>query len=647
MENSPKPIHYTKEETVTASISDLELPANLVAALLLLARPHLRVLGLAKLSAATLLEVTGAAKSRAYELAAALRARIDELVAPVGRPASVAEPSTERADALRELTRRALEYLLAHPGAAQRTSSKAHYDDGFRDFVVAQSEAHPELDVAEIADALMLPVTTLRDWLRTTRAGVEQTRELDPSEHDSSPHEPSPTSASALHVETVLAQWSSWCGTFCAFCKHVQTHHGIPFGRTTIASLLEHAGERRPSKRRGRSPDEAALRGAFESFFPGAVWVGDGSEVAVELEDQRFVFNLELVIDAHSGAAVGIDVRAHEDADAVVQSFEDAKQTASTEPLALLLDNKPCNHSPAVHEATGPALVIPATSGRPQNKGHVEGGFGLFSQHAPPLRIEGATTKQRARSLAELAARLFFGAFNMRPRADRKGRSRIELYRDEEPTPEQIKEARAALQARLDKQLAAKQTLRERQDPVKRAYLDDALAQLELSDPTGHFQSAIARYALDDITDGIAIFRGKRNAGTLPEGADIRYLLGIVRNLAHEREGLAIATALWDERIKVRDLVFRSLIEERDALDHVDPDLRLLDFVDRALVADRELHRYFWLDAAAEVVLEHPPERRRAAFERAARRIHTSYRVPHVRRRGAARVIAGRVLAVA
>ena len=445
----------------------------------------------------------------------------------------------------------------------------------------------------------------------------------------------------------MLAQWSSWCGTFCGFCKHVQTHHGIPLGRTAIASILEHAGERQPSKRRGRSPDEAALRGAFESFFPGAVWVGDGSELDVELEGQRFTFNVELVVDAHSDAFVGIDVRDHEDADAVIHSFEDAKQTTSTDALALLLDNKPCNHAPAVYDATGPTLVIPATIGRPQNKGHVEGAFGLFSQHAPPLRIDGATIKQRARSLAELAARLFYGALNMRPRTDRKGRSRIELYRGAQPTEEQIEEARVALQARLDRQLAAQRTLRERQDPVKRAYLDDALALLELSDPTGHFQATIARYDLDDIANGIAIFTGKRNAGTLPEGVDIRYLLGIVRNLAHEREGLAIATALWDERIKARDLVFRSLIAERDALDHVDPDLRLLDFVDRALVADRELQRYFWLDAAAEVVLEHPPERRRAAFERAARRIHTSYRVPHDQRLSAARVIAGKVLAVA
>jgi hypothetical protein len=625
------------------------LPANVRAALLLLARMHLRALGLADVSAKAVLEATGAAKSRAYELVAALQARLDDLVAPVGRPASVEQPVAAReADALLVLTRASFDYLLAHPGAAQRVGSKACYDDGYRDFVVAQCEAHPELDVACIADAFALPVTTLRDWLRAARASVA--RDHEPArEDDSSIHAPIPqtSSTSGLHVQTVLAQWSSWCGGFSAFCEQLQRHHGIPFGRTTIASILEQAGVRRPSKRRGRSPDEVAMRGAFESYFPGAVWVGDGREVVVELEGQRFTFNLELVIDADTDAAVGIDVRDHEDADAVIESFAEAKQTTSNASIALLLDNKPSNHAPVVHEATTGTLVIPATTRRPQNKAHVEGAFGLFSQHAPPLHIDGATVKERARALVELAARLFFGAFNMRPRAKRGGRSRIELYREAEPTTEQIEAATAALRARLDKQLAAKRTARERQDPVKRAYLDDALASLGLSDPTGNVQLALARYALDDISNGVAIFVGKTDAGTLPEGVDIRYLLGIVRNIADEREGQAIATALWDERLKARDAVFDSLVRERDELSELDLDARLRSMVDRALASEREVERYFWLDAVAEVVLDCPLEQRRVAFERAARRIHTSYRVPHEQRLSATRVIAGKILPLA
>lgn len=346
-------------------------------------------------------------------------------------------------------------------------------------------------------------------------------------------------------------------------------------------------------------------------------------------------------------AAVGLDVRDHEDSAAVIASFEDAVHTTSSPSIALLLDNKPPNHTPAVHEALAGTLVIPATKARPQNKGHVEGAFGLFSQHAPPLRLDGDTPKQRAVSFARLCMQIFFAAMNMRPRAAERGRSRIELHRENTPTPEQIEQAKVALQARLDKQLAAQRTLRERQDPAKRAYLDAALEHLELSDPTGHVQAAIAGYALDDIANGVAIFEGKQRAKTLPEGVDVRYLLGIVRNIAQQREGMAIATALWDERMKARDAVFVALGAQRDALTHDDDHARIIDFVDRALNAEHEIERYFWLTAVGDLVLAHPIDQQRAVFERTARKIHASFRVPYERRLYATRVIASKLVALA
>lgn len=623
----------------------LDLPTNYRAAFLLIACDYLRAFGLAQVSTQDVLEATGATRSRVYELVRDLPTRLADLVVPVGRPRkSIAEPVavTGRAAVARELTRRVFGYLLAHPGAAQRTT-KSHYDDGYRDFVVQLCNQHGELDVAEIAEASLLPVTTLRDWLRAARAMAKPTRDSSPRDAVTSPL----TTVSDLHAQTVLAQWSSWCGTFSAFCEHVNQHHGVPLGRTAIASLLELDGRRKPKRRPGRSPDEIATRKSFESFFPNAVWVGDGYEFYVELEGERFDFNLELIIDAHSAAAVGLDVRDHEDSAAVIASFEEGVHTTSSPPIALLLDNKPPNHTPAVHEALEGTLVIPATKARPQNKAHVEGAFGLFSQHAPPLRLDGDTPKQRAQSFALLCMQIFFAALNMRPRAAERGRSRIELHREVTPTPEQIEQAKAALQARLDKQLAAQRTLRERQDPAKRAYLDAALVRLELSDPTGHFQAAIARYPLDDIANGVAIFDGMQRAKTLPEGGDVRYLHGIVKNIAKQREGMAIATALWDERMKARDAVFVALGAERDALTHDDDHARLIDFVDRALDADLEIERHFWLTAVGELVLTHPADQRRAVFERAAGRIHTSFRVPYERRLDATRVIASKLVALA
>ena len=314
----------------------------------------------------------------------------------------------------------------------------------------------------------------------------------------------------------------------------------------------------------------------------------------------------------------------------------------------MLVDNKPSNHAPAVHAAVGETLVIPATKARPQTKGHVEGAFGLFSQCAPPMRIDAGTAKDRARQFVELCVRTFFGALNMRPRAKKRGRSRLELYRDKEPSSDELEAAIAALEARLNKQLAARATRRARQDPVKRAYLDDALERLGLSDPVGNFQATIARYDLDDIATGVAIFDAKKTSKTLPRGVDIRYLWGIVKNVAREREGMALATSLWDERSKARDVVFGSLIAKRDDLTKCDPDLdaRLVNFVDEALSTERLIERHFWLDAVAEVVLEVPVACRRSAFERVARQIHTAYRKPHEHREGALQVLAARVLSL-
>jgi len=64
-----------------------------------------------------------------------------------------------------------------------------------------------------------------------------------------------------------------------------------------------------------------------------------------------------------------------------------------------------------------------------------------------------------------------------------------------------------------------------------------------INDPEGNIRSAIARYPLGAIVNGIAIFQGKRDARTLPDGVDARYLLGIVKNVSANNEGLKIIAA--------------------------------------------------------------------------------------------------------
>jgi hypothetical protein len=162
-----------------------------------------------------------------------------------------------------------------------------------------------------------------------------------------------------------------------------------------------------PRRRPGRSPDELALRNAFVTFFPGAQWVGDGTQVPVVIDGQRFTFNLELDVDAYSAALVGADVAETEDAAAVVAAFDDGVSTTGAPPLALLLDNRESNHTQTVADALGDTIKIRATPGRAPNKAHVEGAFGLFEHTAPPLAVTATSPRQLAEQLLALVVKVY------------------------------------------------------------------------------------------------------------------------------------------------------------------------------------------------------------------------------------------------
>jgi hypothetical protein len=249
-----------------------------------------------------------------------------------------------------------------------------------------------------------------------------------------------------------------------------------------------------------------------------------------------------------SGAVVGAHVSCVEDSEAVIRTFKDAIDATGTPPLALLLDGKPSNHTHDVHDALGDTLLIPATPNRAQSKAHCEGAFGLLKPTLEGLVLTGDSTETLAASYLANLVTAVGRVLNHRHRADRGGRSRVDLLTDQ-PTLEEVDQARQALAERLRRQEEARRTLAARQDPVVRATLADAYQRLGLDDPTGSLLTATARYPLNAVLEAIAIFEARRRTGTLPERADARYLLGIARNLTAERETWEIALALWDARV--------------------------------------------------------------------------------------------------
>jgi len=608
---------------------EVGVPPVLVAALLLAANSHLSPLGLPHPTAAQVLGATGAGKTQAYELARRILAILPTLLRPPGRPPAPPPPPADTG----AITREVLAFLRGHPGAAITVGTRHTYSDGFRRFVLDLHLRHADLDRVCFAEAVGVPPDTLRDWLDAPVAPPE-------------PKPPVDDDVASERIAAIVEAWRRWDGPFSAFCTFVRDELRIPYGDTLIGQILAVRAGRRPKGRPGRSPDEKAMRKALIAFFAGAQWFQDGSPIAITVNGRTFAFNWELAVDGFSAALVGASVRTEEDTQAVVEAFGDGVATTGAKPLALTTDNGTANHATEVAEAVGDTLHIRTTLGRPQNDGPVEGAFGLFQQTAPPLVVRGDTDEALARSILALILTVYGRATNHRPRKDRDGRTRVQLYREGQPTPEQIAAAKAALEERRRRQERAFRTRKARLDPVVRALLDEAFARLGLEDPTGNVKDAIAGHPHDAVLAGIATFEGKRDAGMLPPDAGPRYLLAIVRNIAGRDEGLAVARRLWDRRVQARDAALRRLVADRDAVPGP-PEDRLRAFVDRALGDDGPLGRSFWLDAAGDLVLTQLPERQRPLYDLAARRIHATFRVDPRERQDAVRGLARHVLPVA
>ncbi len=612
----------------------------LIAGLLLAARGHLRQLDLPCPSVDAILAATSAGRARAYEYMKVILELLPSLSRPPGRPP--AAPPTPPPLETQAIRLDVLRFIIAHPGCVHGGPERRRYGDVFRRFVLELRREHRDVPKVAFSEAIDVPLGTVEEWLAD--APDEDEPVVDEQEKTSE----TDRAVAAKRVESILAAWAKWHGDFSDFCKHAQDSLRIPYGRTFIADLLEAEGVRRPRRRPGRSPDEQALRNRFVTFFPGAQWVGDGTQLSLHINGVGHTFNLELDVDPASGALVGASVSDEEDSNAVIDAFDDGVETTGAAPLALLLDNRPSNLTDEVEKALGSTIRVRSTLGRAQNKGHVEGAFGLFQQAAPPLVITVDTERELARACLTLVVQMWGRTLNHRPRPKRGGKTRAELYQEAKPTPEDIERARAALDERRKIQEQADRTRRARQDPLVRALLDVAFVRLALLDPDGNIRAAIACYPRDAVLAGIATFEGKRAAGRLPPGVDGRYLLGIVRNISDEDEGVQIADALLRARLEARDHVLAGLQTALAAITGASPfpPQRIDAALDSALSSDRLIDRLFWLGAAANIIAAAETSARLELLQDAARRIHAYHRVPYADRLAAHRNLLARVVPV-
>jgi hypothetical protein len=324
---------------------------------------------------------------------------------------------------------------------------------------------------------------------------------------------------------------------------------------------------------------------------------------------------------------VGVTVGDAEDERAVIDTFAAGCETTGARPIALTLDNRPSNFTPGVADAIAPAVLLAATPGRGQAKAPLEGAFGLFQQMAPPLVIQGQTSREIARSVLALTMTIWAWARNGRPRTWLGGRTPRDFYRETKPTPEEIREVEDYLRELGRRQEQIRLTRAARLDPSRIALLAEGLARLGIPDPDGRIARQLAGYSRDAIVRGLATYAAKREAGTLPDGPDPhRYLGGIIRNL-HDRQELELTGKhLLDLRQRLRDLTLAPLESEAERIRESRPAGQLpREFVDKALGAESTLAFRFWKTAAAASLAMLPPAIGRGLYLDLNRRVAASF----------------------
>jgi hypothetical protein len=521
-------------------------------------------------------------------------------------------------------------YLRSHPGAVYGTGHRAVYSDGFRRFVVQlleQGEAGQELSTAELADLTGVPLGTLKAWLSWCPPAASST-----PEPAAEPANQSVSNIDALrseHHRLIVTLWKGWQGSFQAFCATLQREHRVQYGDTYIGNLLEAVGLR---QRRRRMPVEAPWSsGTYRRPFAGGQWLGDGTDLPIYWGPKKYVFNLEELKDVGTDATIGFAVTDSESEAALGQAYQLALETTVGQPPeVLMLDNKPCNHSPGAQAATPGTTLVRSTPGRGQAKAPLEGAFGLFQQTMPALVVPAGDPREQARHVVNLIMIAWYRGRNSKPRKRLNGKTPAEAYMQANVCTAE----RDELQAWMRQQEQARATRDARRDPVRIALLQRGLAELDIPDPDGRLAKALAYYCIDAIVRGLATFRAKKDLGKLPPGADHgRYLGGIIRQLDTQSEMELTMTYLLEQRRRLGELTLRPLEWAADKVRAtVPPAEQARAFVDRCLDAQVEVDARFWMGAASQALAEVPLDTRETSYLALCRRAAASFSTDRQRR---------------
>ena len=463
----------------------------------------------------------GANRTSVYEQLKRLRACLDELAeARSGRPPAEPAPESDRQPATLRLTVAVLEYRLRHPGSVIQHQQRTTYADAFRRFIL-QRHDHWQGTLRSFAQAVRVPLDTLRDWLEHDRAETLQ------PEAKSRPSVP--VNASEM-TRQIVEEWTRWVGPARPFISHAAQCFDLSTAQ--VARLMKILGLIR-SRRTKPSP---RYRGSTHTLSPGTMLLTDGKWLSIKLlhSTETLYFNWQGIVDQTTGCDTAAVVTSQEDAAAVREAYEQSLQfLAGHVPDALLHDNKPCYDDAELRQALlryGTDMIA-ATAGRAQNKAILEGAFGLWQQRVGSIQLDDTNEDSLIKSAVEEILRAYTAATNHVPRPELNGRSRMQALQEACTTDEQRQRDLDFL-ARLKADHRRHWRQQPRPDSLK--LIEHVFERFELTshDPSGRLRRFLATFSAPAIRRAAAILAAKIER--LETRFAHRYLTKLIQNQQDE-----------------------------------------------------------------------------------------------------------------
>lgn len=324
--------------------------------------------------------------------------------------------------------------------------------------------------------------------------------------------------------------------------KHPEVLKDLKMTYAQFASLLLRLGFTSP---KGIFLSNSGLD-KIQRYTPHAVWGTDGKQMTIIINGEIFRYVWQCLIDYKSTVIVGGLVGESETTENLLEAIKRSKARTGIAPMAIVIDGRLSENLPAIRSYLDEMgiEIIRTYPGNAKSNGIVEGNFSIFEKWVGgKVVINGDTPAELSLSIANVLTDVFTQLRNNQPRRALSQKTANETLAE---APSLSAEMKSIIQAKI--RALANRFQNEQAVPLvceaKAQAITQAIAAVAPPDPeTFRKRLSSSMYTYDLILDAIAIF-AKQRAKHPEKKFDHTYFGGILRNLVDQRSVEMLYTQL-------------------------------------------------------------------------------------------------------